>query len=128
VDSDNAQRLALQEFEDGFVQVVVARNGFSAALAALATREVARSPTSFFYDQKPRGDIPRVEFEFPIAVQAARRDIAEVEGCASISANGSGGFYESREVTEVVFDRAMDVIREAGREHCVIESGFRAYL
>ncbi len=62
------RRLALQEVEDGFVQVVVTRNSLSAACAALVAREVARAPTGFFDDQKPSGDIPRLEFELPITV------------------------------------------------------------
>ena len=119
--------LPLQDFEHGFVQVGVARDGFSPARAALATREVASAPTGFFHDQEPGRDVPGVEFEFPEAVEASGCDITEIEGGAAVAPNRLGGFRESRKVVEVVIGRVMNVVRKAGGEHRVIELGFLAH-
>ena len=108
--------LAAQQREHRLVHAAVARDDVAARTRRRSAGAIAHASARLLDDQEARGDVPRVQLQLPVAVEAAARDVAEVERGAAVAAHGARVLHEAPEVVEVVVVAVVHVVGEAGRE------------
>ena len=65
----------------------ITRESFSASDVKRLAAKIAQHSACFGDDQTCRANIPRFQFHFPVAIDAAASDITQIEGCGTVTAN-----------------------------------------
>lgn len=81
-----------------------------------AILEIADLASRLLDDEKPGGDIPGMQFEFPIGIEPARGDITKIQRRAAVATNSAGGLDDTTESIEIVVVTAMYIVGESGRD------------
>ena len=86
-------------------------------------REVRHASARLFDQQVAGGLVPGLQRHFPEAIEASRRDVGAVQRRAAEAADGLRFLQEADEALVAVIRILPDVVREAGDQHGLLDTG-----
>lgn len=105
----------------------IGRDDFAPGSIWWAIAKIADASARFFDDEIPGGDIPGMEFELPVGIEAAGCDITQIQRGAAVSANAARYLDDIAKAGEVVVLTTVYVVSEAGCHQGSAEINFFRY-
>src|SRR5262245_41434283 len=92
-----------------------------------AAAEVGDAAAGLAHDQRPGGDVPRPEAPFPVAVDAAAGEPAQVERRRATAAYALAAQHEFADDAEIEVGALAPIVRRAGGEQRLLQCGDIGY-